>query len=146
MNAWVIPRRLTGAFSSQLLKWCSDREIWIMNTKIGISIIWLIFSILFFSLAGFHFVESQHTIPKIEVRRYPSEDIVSVKIVGVPIEQRLFDFGDDFNKFVNNLNESNRKANLYAGFGYILAGFTAVISLGLECREHVFTRFSKKNM
>lgn len=117
-----------------------------MNTKIGISIIWLVFTILFFCLAGFHFVESQQTIPKIEVRRYPSDDTMEIKTGDVTIQQRLFDFGDDFNKFLNNLEGSNRKANLYACIGYILAGLTAVVSLGLECREYVFTRFSKKNM
>jgi hypothetical protein len=117
-----------------------------MNTKIGISIIWLIFSILFFLLAWFHFAESTQTISKIEVRTYPSDDAITISEGGVTIEQRLFDFGDDFNKFVNRLNKSNRKTNLYAGFGYILAGLTAVVSLGLECREYVFTRFSKKNM
>jgi len=103
-----------------------------VKSTVIISIIWLVFAGLFFTLAGFHLAESRKTIPKIEVRRYPSDDTISIKRGGIPIEQRLFDFGDDFNKYLDDQDESNRKANRNAAFGYFAASLTALFAIVLE--------------
>ena len=102
-----------------------------MKTKICISVLWLIFAVLFFLLALHHRAESKRTIPKMEVRRYESDDTTKIARGGVPIEQRLIDFVDDFNKHLDDQDKSNRKANLCAFYGYLLAGLTALVSMGL---------------
>jgi len=114
-----------------------------MKTRIIISILWLIFAVLFFTLAGLHKTESKRTIPKIKVGKYASYEATKIIRGGVPTEQRLFDFGDDFNKYLDDQDESNRKANLYAFYGYFLAGFVALASLVFEWREYILLLLGK---
>jgi len=114
-----------------------------MKTRIIISIFWLIFAVLFFYLAWLHWAKSKQTIPKIEVRKYKSDDTTTIARGGVPIEQRLIDFGDDFNKYLDDQDESSRKANLYACYGYLLAGLTAFVSMGLKWWEYIFALLPK---
>ena len=80
-------------------------------------------------------------MPKIEVKRYPSDNSTSIKRGGIPSEQRLFDFGDDFNEYIDNQNESNRRANLYAAYGYYLASLTALFSAFLSVGKDIFKVF-----
>jgi hypothetical protein len=114
-----------------------------MKWKISISILWLVFTVLFFVLAGLHFAESKQTIPKIEVRKYPSDRTTSITRGGIPIEQRLIDFGGDFNKYLDGQDKSNRRANLYACYGYLLAGLTAFVSMVLVWQEYIFALLVK---
>ena len=108
-----------------------------MKRRVGISIIWLIFVILFFCLAGIHWAESKQTIPELKVTA--PTNTVTVNIGGS-------DYGDfvrKFNKYVTNQNESNQKANLYAYRGYLLAGLTALFAMGLELQEYIFALLAK---
>ena len=114
-----------------------------MNRKIVISIIWLVFAILFFSLAFCHRAELKKTMPKIKVRKYPSDDTTTIARGGVSVEQRLIDFGDDFNKYLDDQDESNRKANLYAYGGYLVAGLTALFAMALEWQEYIRSFMAK---
>ena len=107
-----------------------------MNRKIVISILWLIFAVLFFILAGHHLAESKQTIPELVI--VPAEGI-EVSFGGSDYR----DFVLNFNKYVTNQNESNRKADLYAYRGYCLAGLTALLAMGLEWQEHIFALLAK---
>jgi hypothetical protein len=109
--------------------------------KLCILLIWLIFAGLFFGLGHYHNVKAKETMPKIEVKRYPSDNSTSIKRGGIPSEQRLFDFGDDFNEYIDNQNESNRRANLYAAYGYYLASLTALFSAFLSVGKDIFKVF-----
>jgi len=107
------------------MKWC-------------VLLIWFIFAGLFFGLGHYHNVKAKETMPKIEVKRYPSDNSTPINRGGIPIEQRLFDFGDDFNEYIDNQNESNRRANRYAAYGYYLAGLTALFSAFLCLGKDIF--------
>ena len=78
--------------------------------------------VLFFILAGLHKAELKQTIPDLEIE-IPQTG-AAVKIVGVDFSG----FVHAFNEYVSNQNESNRKANLSAFYGYCLAGLMALIS------------------
>lgn len=114
-----------------------------MKWKISISVLWFVFAVLFLILAVLHFAQSKEAIPKIEVRKYPSDDIMSIRTGEVLIQQRLMDFTDDYNEHLANQNESNRKTNLYACYGYLLAGLTALVSMVLVWQEYFLALLAK---
>jgi len=106
--------------------------------QITLLIIWLIFSILFFALCVWHLKQSKHTIPPFEVTKRKFEQPGSPVIVkannflGTPLDQPLKDFTNDFNKYLENKNKSNRKMNRLAACGYFLAALTALSSMVVE--------------
>lgn len=106
--------------------------------KWSVLLIWFIFAGLFFGLGYYHNVKAKETMPKIEVKRYLSDNFTSIKRGGIPNEQRLIDFGDDFNKYIDKENESNRRANRCAAYGYYLAGLTALFSAFLSVGKDIF--------
>ncbi len=110
-----------------------------MNSKRAISIIWLMFAILFFILASRHKAESKQTIPKFEIEIRSTGS--NINFIGVDFRE----FVNKFNAYVAYQNESNRRANLLAYYGYLLAGLTALVSLVFEWREYILAKFSKNN-
>ena len=108
-----------------------------MNRKKVISMFWLVFAILFFILAFHHLAESKQTIPDLEIEIPQTGN--TVKIIGVDFEG----FVRAFNGYVSNQNESNRETNLYAFWGYFIAGLTALFAMGLEWQEYISPLLAK---
>jgi hypothetical protein len=114
-----------------------------MKTRIIISILWLVFAILFFCLAWCHCAKSKQIIPEFDITSVLG-DGADFTYRGISIEKPFQDFANDFNKkYLANQNESNRKANLLACYGYLLAGLTALVSMWLVWQEKIFALLSK---
>ena len=105
-----------------------------------ISIIWLIFTILFSYLSYYHYQQSKINYPEFKVT-----EIKGVKIIagGMSIEQPLRDFAKDFNEYLNKQNKSNEKQNKFSATGYLIAAFTALLSFVLSF-EYGQNRANKK--
>jgi hypothetical protein len=105
--------------------------------QIILLIIWLIFSALFFTLAIWHWKQSKHAIPPLEVtirkfERPGSQVKVKNIFSGTSLDKPLKDFADDFNKYLEKQNKSNRKMNQRTALGYFLASLTALASMIVE--------------
>ncbi len=101
-----------------------------------IPVIWLIFTALFLVLGIFHWIASRKVIPhfQVSVRPYmqPSSGIqVIAKIGGADIDKPLEDFVSEFNSYLDDYNQSQRRQNRLQAFGYFLASATALYSLFL---------------
>jgi hypothetical protein len=96
---------------------------------IGISIIWLVFAVLFFVLGLYHWNVAKMDIPPFKLSERPGKDMGSIKILGADIDQPVKDFVDDFNKHLTNQNELSKKQNRRSAYGYWLAALTALVSL-----------------
>lgn len=101
---------------------------------IAVSIIWLIFAILFFVLGRRHWDASKKDIPHFELSERPLAGQVLVEIGGADVDQPIRDFAADFNSFVNEQNESSRRQNKYSAYGYWMAALMALVSTFLEWR------------
>jgi len=52
--------------------------------------------------------------------------------LGTSLDQPLKDFANDFNKYLENQNKSNRKMNQLVDCDYFLAALTALFSMVVE--------------
>jgi len=83
-------------------------------------IIWLIFTVMFFSLAIIHF-----HLAKKAISRFENKCMVKA-INGIPLG--MSEFINEFNRYIDKVNQANRIANILAMAGYMLAGVTALCS------------------
>ncbi len=91
------------------------------------SILWLVFFVIFLSLAAFHFWQAKRTIPLFELtqRNYGN---VSLKIGGLKLDEPIENFVIDFNKYIEEQNISNRKMNIASSAGYFSSSLIALFS------------------
>ena len=89
-----------------------------------IKYIWLLFSIIFLSLAIFRFIISKKKIESFEFEGRIGE------INGVKLGMK--EFAESFNKYLVQHNSNNRKVNIAAAIGYLIASLTAIISFILS--------------
>jgi len=101
--------------------------------KLGLSLIWFIFAVLFLILGGWHWVESKSAMPPFEITK--RADWGTAQILGMSVDRPLEDFARDFNGYLSVQNEASKKANLRAACGYLFAALTAVFSMVLQWRE-----------
>ena len=89
------------------------------------SIIWLVLAILFISLGFFHLNASRKSVSPFQ----PSEEYagLDIKLVGISIKS----FVCELNSYIDHYNESTRRQNRIAAFGYFLASLTAIFSMVL---------------
>ena len=92
---------------------------------------------MFISLGISHWSISKKTTPPFKLTERPYKDFTSVKISGADADQILKDFAEDFNSYFDEQNETARKQNRNAAFGYGLAALTALLSLLLELRNAI---------
>jgi hypothetical protein len=93
-----------------------------------LSIIWLIFAVLFVALGCFHWKASRKSIPPFQVSERPLSKHASVGILGADVDKPLKDFASDFNSYLTQYNKSSRRQNRVQAFGYFLASATALFS------------------
>jgi len=98
-----------------------------------LSIIWVVFAVLFFSLGCFYWQESKRTIPpfKLAERKLSRSDSpvqVSIHAAGTPLDQPLEDFAVQFNAYLEEQNASSHRTNVRAACGCFLAAATALFS------------------
>ncbi len=107
-----------------------------------ISIIWLIFTLLFSYLSYYHYDQSKITYPEFKVTELPGPDIMFNR---VSITKPLKDFTEGFNEYLHNQNTSNAKQNRMSARGYLAAALTALISLILSSeygRNHANKKYN----
>ena len=102
---------------------------------IGISIIWLVFVVLFFMLGLYHWNVAKTNVPPFNLSERPGKDMGSVKILGSDIDQPVKDFANDFNEHLTAQNELSKKQNRRSAYGYWLASLTALVSLFLGLKN-----------
>ena len=96
-----------------------------------ITILWILFALLFLGLAMFHFFQSQKKVPHFQQSKRPGANRGSVKILGMDIDQLTTNLVNGFNTYIDELNRSNKATNIIQGVGYMLASLTALFSMYL---------------
>jgi len=100
-----------------------------------LQLIWLIFALLFFLLAFYHWRESKKSlnefhIPDIPYWTPPSGGIpINTGILDKDIKKAFKDFEDGFNTYIQKLNKSSAIQNKLQALGYLAACLTAVCSI-----------------
>lgn len=108
-----------------------------MKRPSGISVIWLIFGILFAVLGGVHWKQSGKSISRFEVSARPMDSRVRIRMSGAPVDQPLKDFVRDFNLYIDDQNKNVCTQNRLTAFGYFFAAATALFSVLLAWRQHL---------
>ena len=107
-----------------------------MELQVTVWPIWLIFTLLFFLLAVYHWRLSKKNFPIFQLPEIPHWRPTS----GIPVNTGLADedimrafsnFRDGFNSYIKDYNESSRSQNRLQAFGYLVATLTAILSLSL---------------
>lgn len=92
-----------------------------------ITIIWLIFTVMFFCLGIVHVFFAQRDIPPFKIKAQGSVG----KINGIPVHTGFKNFVKDFNSYLDDQNRSARSQNRVAVVGYFAASLTAFFSMVL---------------
>ncbi|MBW1796204.1 MAG: hypothetical protein JRJ38_17590 [Deltaproteobacteria bacterium] len=95
-----------------------------------ITIIWALFTILFFCLGILHLLASNRNIAPFEIKDKGS----AKKIMGIPIHTGLENFVIDFNSYIEAQNKSNRTNNRLSALGYFAASLMAILSMLLTIK------------
>ena len=96
-----------------------------------ISIIWLIFVVLFFLLGLYHRNVSRKDIPPFQVTERPGKNWATIDMLGADVDQLIKDFVQDFNNYLDEQNKLSKKQNQRSAYGYWLASLTALLSMFL---------------
>ncbi|MBZ5588142.1 MAG: hypothetical protein LAO05_06225 [Acidobacteriia bacterium] len=88
----------------------------------GLSIVWLVFAVVFLGLGVRHWRDRQAALPELKSMIRPSH------LLGVPTVYGGKEFVDEVNEFVRRLNARLSSANRLAAFGYFAASATALVS------------------
>ena len=102
-----------------------------------LTIIWLIFALLFASLGFAHLIASRSSIDKFEAEpvEYNPPDVQwGGALTNVEVDKPLRKFVQDFNIFIESYNKSSSFQNLLTACGYFLASATALVSMIFEIR------------
>jgi len=84
--------------------------------------LWLIFAAAFFYFAYFHWQIAQKPFRPFQIRQMPA-DPAAAQVIQENVK--------DFNNYLEGLNTQNKTRNQAAALGFLIAGFTALISLAL---------------
>jgi hypothetical protein len=86
--------------------------------------IWIVFSVIFLILSIFHLYQSTQNIPKPENKAH----VKSINGLNLGISEFVL----DFNKYLEKLNNDNRKINIITCIGYLIACLTSIYSYYLS--------------
>lgn len=104
-----------------------------------VDFIWIFLIVLFFSLAGLHFfltatISLEVNLPE-TVFIGQTKNLLNDPVASSAMQDTLMALKGvsiEINSFVNSYNRSTRFSNLFAAFGYTIAGFTCVFCLRLR--------------
>ena len=98
-----------------------------------ITFVWIVFSILFLSLAICHLFAAQQEMPHFEAK--PTRGVA--QIGRLPVAKSGFKkFIPEMNSFIDEQNESTSNQNYLSAFGYGLAFITAILSAFLTVDKY----------
>ncbi len=99
-------------------------------------VVWLIFALLFFILAYYHWRASKKIFPPFQPPEIPywkptqpGAIPVNTGIADADIKKAFDDFGGGFNSYIDDYNKSSRRQNTMQACGYLLASLTAIFSI-----------------
>ena len=94
-------------------------------------IIWLVFTALFFVLAGFSAWAALSSTPRFVY--VWADDAADMRVINsLMLSDEFKSFVTKFNDFIDTQDRSSMYANLLAAVGYLAAGFTAAISAYID--------------
>jgi hypothetical protein len=96
------------------------------DSRIIVTIVWLLFVGIFLSLYYQHASEAKKSISDLRMTR--QFDTTPSTRSWVDSQQPLANFVRDFNDYLKKYNESSRAANQLAACGYFVAALTALFS------------------
>ena len=96
-----------------------------------ITIIWLIFTVLFFILGGYHWSISKKRVEPFKLSGRPMENSGSVSVLGTDVDQPIKDFSKNFNDYLVKQNKLFTRQNWASAIGYWLAALTSLVSMFL---------------
>jgi hypothetical protein len=91
--------------------------------------IWLFFAAFFLYFAYVHWRQSGQDIRQFTIRNRNPETEGEDPEAG--LSQANLDFAQDFNRYLDSVNEGNRSRHRAAAIGYAVAGVVALISMGM---------------
>lgn len=94
-----------------------------------IIVIWAVIALIFFGLGVYHWKQANNVIPKFSLTERPLKSLGTIKALGLDIDQPIKDFAKEFNDYINDQNDFNRRQNRYAAAGYWLSSFLCVLSV-----------------
>ena len=106
-----------------------------MISRIIISIIWLIFAVLFFVLGSLHWQASKNFISPFPHVVRPSDELEKIEEIGIDIDMSFNRFVRSFNLFLDKFNKSTQQQNEYAAYGYWIACGTCFTKNLAECSD-----------
>ncbi|APV43796.1 hypothetical protein Dform_00440 [Dehalogenimonas formicexedens] len=97
----------------------------------AIELLWLTTGLVFVVLGYYEWNKSSKKIEHFRQTPRPQREDMhfEVRIMGQDIDQPITDFVEDFNGYLDTLNEANRNERRIASVGFYLAAFTSFLSL-----------------
>lgn len=108
--------------------------------NISITILWLVFTLIFIILGRFSWSESKKVIApfKLTKRKYSekgSQFQVQIDSAGTPLDKPLEDFASDFNAYLAEQNLASASASRNAAFATYAAALTSLLSAFVEAKD-----------
>ena len=106
-----------------------------------ITLIWIIISFIFLSLAIYHFRISNSSISHFKLSERPAKN-VQISLAGADVDKPIRVFVADFNTFIDDLNKSNSRQNNISALSYFIAFITSLFSIFESSRSQPVTKNS----
>jgi hypothetical protein len=91
--------------------------------------VWLFFAAFFLYFAYVHWRQSGEDIRQFTIRNRDPETQAEGPEAG--LSQANLDFAQDFNRYMDSVNQHNRSRHRAAAIGYGVAGLVALASMGM---------------
>ena len=92
-------------------------------------ILWLFFAAFFLYFAYLNWRQSKEDIREFQIRNRDPDTKDAVPEAS--LSQANLDFAQDFNRYLDSVNQHNRSRHRAAAIGYSISGAVALISLGM---------------
>ena len=102
-------------------------------SRIGIIIIWGIFTAIFVMLAIYHLIQSRKKIKPFKSTWGYEVEVVNNEVIKTP----FIVFVESFKEYVKNFNKQNKSQNVITGIGYSLAALTSLFSMILSLKQKI---------
>jgi hypothetical protein len=119
-----------------------------------IPVIWLIFTLLFFSFSVYHFIESTRSFPQFQWESYSGG--LSVDFIGpsaIETEGNLKNYIKQWNEYIQKQNSTSLRINLVAAVAYLFTAFMCGIAMFTpgpfnikDTAKYLYTNRSKLNI
>ena len=108
--------------------------------RIAMTVVWIIFSVLFALLGRYYHAQAFVQLPHIEIPVRPLQAEgslvkVEISVAGAGLDEPLQEFARSFNEQIDSTNEASSRSSRLTAYGYYLAAFVALVSAVLEWRE-----------